>query len=585
MKSQYPEAAKAIQNWITQQKLPPGSNLPSGRSLAKKLGFSRSTFGRACQDLITQGLLFRTGYKLKVGRETSRPIEGTIYLVSHSDAILAVTEKIFREREVKFKKIKLLSLIKGNLIHNLRKLIEEKPDGLLLWLPNWIEGLEDVLESTPIPIVVCADGMPLHLKVDSCGMDLYRGTEIALQHLVELGHRQIAHITHQKPLAHEKVITDSYRKICRDLDLKHSANQIWTVKTFNHEESYRNTLLDQLKQHPEVTAVLATCCVPFFGTIAQTTHDIAMVGIYELHTHSHLTSVALPDGGISVLQSACNQMILLIQKQEAGLPRPFSNHAFFLPALTIRASSRKRSAQNHSLKTQVTTPTSQLSPWESWRQTYPPLKQSGNYWRQLDLSKLANHKLSHTNGWLGDLPLLHFPPGLHSVHGVPFDVIDPVHNQGQNVITFQSPHSHSTYGEKLPSTVKIPIKKCTKALYFLHGCGWAKYQEPFAEYLLHFQDGKSLSIPLIPVGEQRKSKQKLFKANLQDWWPTQEPMNFPQALHATVFNPVNPQEYERYLYTLEWINPRPKEVLSCIEVRVDPKAGPALGLIAVTALF
>ena len=62
-------------------------------------------------------------------------------------------------------------------------------------------------------------------------------------------------------------------------------------------------------------------------------------------------------------------------------------------------------------------------------------------------------------------------------------------------------------------------------------------------------------------------------------------MDYPHAHHVTIFNPADPIEYERYLYTLEWLNPRPMDEISEIEVRVDPKAGPTLALIAVTALI
>lgn len=75
-----------------------------------------------------------------------------------------------------------------------------------------------------------------------------------------------------------------------------------------------------------------------------------------------------------------------------------------------------------------------------------------------------------------------------------------------------------------------------------------------------------------------------LKPNLQDWWPEYEPQAFPHAMYATIFNPADTLAYERTLYTLEWINPRPKEEISRIEVRVNPDAGPALALIAVTAL-
>jgi hypothetical protein len=73
--------------------------------------------------------------------------------------------------------------------------------------------------------------------------------------------------------------------------------------------------------------------------------------------------------------------------------------------------------------------------------------------------------------------------------------------------------------------------------------------------------------------------------NLQDWWEGYPQVDFSHAHRVTVFDPANPGAYERTLYTLEWINPRPEEALTFIEVKVDPKAGPTLALIAVTALL
>jgi hypothetical protein len=52
-----------------------------------------------------------------------------------------------------------------------------------------------------------------------------------------------------------------------------------------------------------------------------------------------------------------------------------------------------------------------------------------------------------------------------------------------------------------------------------------------------------------------------------------------------VFNRAEPGIHERLLYSLEWINPEPEEEIATIEVRVDPKAGPTLALIAITALL
>ena len=194
--------------------------------------------------------------------------------------------------------------------------------------------------------------------------------------------------------------------------------------------------------------------------------------------------------------------------------------------------------------------------------------------------------MTQERSWLGKDPLLHFSPGLRSVHEIPFTVIDAKNNEGHSVVTFRSPHTHLSKGTPLPISVQIPVNQCAKAFYFLHACGWVKWQEPFAKYIIHFKNGKIVKIPLIPIGHQRKNKLTLrFKPNIQDWWRTHEALDFPHAMYATVYNPAVPQEYERLLYTLEWINPHPKDEIDCIKVQVDPKAGPTLALIAITALI
>ena len=57
MKIQYPEAARVIQNWIMLQKLPAGAPLPPARSLADQFGFKLTTTERACNILISKGLI------------------------------------------------------------------------------------------------------------------------------------------------------------------------------------------------------------------------------------------------------------------------------------------------------------------------------------------------------------------------------------------------------------------------------------------------------------------------------------------------------------------------------------------------
>ena len=147
------------------------------------------------------------------------------------------------------------------------------------------------------------------------------------------------------------------------------------------------------------------------------------------------------------------------------------------------------------------------------------------------------------------------------------------------------PYHHES--KKLPIKTKFPLDCPVKALYFLHGCGFAK-PVSFAEYIMHFKNGKNETVQLIPIGispELARKRLGKLKPNIQDWWVEFEQQDFPHSMHAIVFNQADPTEYERYLYTLEWINPRPKDEVDFIEIRVNPKAGPTLALIAITALL
>jgi hypothetical protein len=274
------------------------------------------------------------------------------------------------------------------------------------------------------------------------------------------------------------------------------------------------------------------------------------------------------------------------------LPARPPHHTLFSPELIDRGSTRALKQTEPDAKAKAWKVSSEqppsISPWESLRRIYPFLNKSLSHgWQQFDLSQLANHSITREHGWLGNVPLLHFSPGLRSIHGVPFRVIDENLNGGRAVVTFLSPQTHSTQGKTLPKKVKLPVSRRVKALYFLHGCGWAN-SLPFAKYIMHFKNGKASTVPLIPFGPSSQLALKhlgRLKPNIQDWWPLSEPQDFPHAMHAVVFNAADPMEYERYLYTLEWINPRPGDEVSHVEVRVDPKAGTTLALIAVTALL
>ena len=598
MKSQYREAAAAIHSWMMKQGLRPGATLPSSRLLAAQLGFSPKISDRACQELISKGILVRTGYKLfaGAGNPSHPPVGGIVYVVSYWDGFLKLAGRILTERGVHHRAVNLTADMLRNPRSVFKKIFSEKPAGVIYWTPEWMDGMETAFVSEKTPIVICTNGVPPEVNLNVVEMDIHRATQKALRHLHELGHRQIAHVS--TPGFVDREIADCYRYICLQMGLKSSASNIWEVDP-RDEAVIRGEILRQHKLHPEVTALFAGDRVfDVVESIFKVPKELSVIGL----TGSTQTAFQFRDGGEALALWCCTDLISQIQTLESGRPARPKNRVFFVPELIDCGSTRaltrneqgkmksdegERPREPQSPGSSGDSPSQTISPWDSWRRIYPSLNKSRSpRWRQFDLSKLANHSMTREHGWLGSEPLLHFSPGLRPIHGVPFQVINENLNGGRAVVTFRSPRTHSARGEELPIRVKLPVERRVKALYFLHGCGWAR-SLPFAEYIMHFKNGKTSIIPLVALGpspQMARNRPGLMKPNIMDWWPLSAPRDFPHAMHAVVFNPADPMEYERYLYTLEWINPRPKDEVGFIEIRVDPKAGPTLALVAVTAL-
>ena len=592
MKSRYPEAAQAIRDWVTSRKLPSGAGLPSIRVLAETLGFKPTITERACQSLISGGFLWRKGYKLFVGAGNAgrAPTEGVVYVLSYIEEFTRAAGRILTDLRVNHRLVELSWGRHTSPLPSLRKALKEKPAGVILWTRAFGKGFEKALEKETTPMVICSD-VPIEVNQSLVQMDLLRGIEKAMKHLVGLGHRHIAHVSGSRtePLYCE--IADCYRAVCSKMNMKQCALAIWQSEN-NSLESLRETMVEQHNRHPEVTALIAEALLASHAMkIFKVPTEMSVVGIYGDHSDKRSpTLVTLPDPVECMALQACTEIVSQIQAIEAGLPRKPVRRALFVPDLIVRGSTRALAGRDLGRSPVGGSPETPApgSPWDSWRKTYPYLQRNRSHnWLQLDLSGLANHSMTREHGWLGHEPLLHFSPGLRSIHGVPFHVIKEGRNGGRAVLTFRSPHTHSTRGKELPLAVKIPVRGCVKALYFLHGCASAQ-PVPFAEYIMHFKTGKKSKVPLVPCGAalRRGHRQNgKLKPNLQDWWPRFEQQDFPHAFHATIFNPADPEDYERTLYSLEWINRWPKEEVSHIEVRVNPKAGPVLALIAVTALM
>ena len=588
MKSQCLVAAEIIEQWVLSENLSPGTVLPSGRALATRFGLTLGTVCRACLVLVSRGRLQRNGYKLVVSvpQEGIRRVEGSIYVVSYYDRFNSAADRFLAERGINHM-VKQLSWTKdADLGPVLRAILAKKPTGVILSLPTIKKRFESLVEGSEIPLVICTDGQ--HKSKWSSGQtDFYRGTENALTHLYELGHRHIAHLMLADRIM-GKELAECFRTVCLRLKLEPI---LWKMDT-DFEDAAEEAILQGRRRNPEVTALFGPQQVAVATRILAVPQDLSVVVCLSdpamATVRPALTGVEVSDpDGISLW--ACTEMISQLQTIQSGRPPKRSTRAFFVPELVVRESTQALpSARRSRAKAPQSSP-ARIDPQETWRNKYTFLKKAGSgQWLQLDLSRAVNHSMRRQNGWLGDAPLEHFPPGLRLIHGIPFQILDEDRNVGHAVVTFRSPHSHSAGDEALPTTVRVQVCSRTRALYFLHGCGYAK-PVAFAEYEMNYQDRATVSVPLIPLGSSRKIAQKRLGAlrpNLQDWWPQgYEHEDFPHAHRAIVFDSVNPSAYERFLYSLEWLNPRPNEEVSFVDVRVDPEAGPTLALIAVTALL
>ena len=181
---------------------------------------------------------------------------------------------------------------------------------------------------------------------------------------------------------------------------------------------------------------------------------------------------------------------------------------------------------------------------------------AGEQWFQVDLSKQANMGLADETandgrgGWTDEGPendLRYFPTGLLDLYGVPFRIVDPATSGGKAVITLRAGAGPGTRTNRpeFPRAVTIPVGRRSNALYFLTAAGWASEKVNIANLTVRYADGQSASVPLT-VGQ-----------NLLNWWDT--------PLANSENSRFVPARKDRFLYAVQWLNPRPDAPIESVE--------------------
>jgi hypothetical protein len=291
------------------------------------------------------------------------------------------------------------------------------------------------------------------------------------------------------------------------------------------------------------------------------------------------------------------------EQRQLGAPREPSSFQM-LPRLVVRESTRavegwsvdKRVAMQEAVPMSPLTNTAPLDGMT--KRPYPLVTKAAlsdqPRFVSVDLRPYVNRPLIFRRGWLGDIPLRCLPVGTHEIHGVPFEVLGGPNRADGGAIIFQSTINTTGSARKLPDRLTIPLNGPVEAVYILHGCGYAKPMQPFATYSFHSKKGVVGKVPLVSLGRKNfntggvspSSDGAGLSANIQDWWSDFPHEDFPHACMAPMVEHDEANRVNRhvFLYTLEWINPSPKQPLTHMEIEVDPSVTTTLGMLAVTVV-
>ena len=208
--------------------------------------------------------------------------------------------------------------------HYLQLLRQKRVDGIIAVpnLGNKNADLWELLLKQEMPIVSILRRLPVN-KSPYVIVDNYRGGYMATRHLIEMGHKKIAHLAGPEmlPLSHAR--KQGYMDALHESGLGvHKA--LIKITNFNFNDGYKKTL-HLVKSNPEITAIFASADIVAIGAIQairqmnlRVPEDIAVIGFDDLFFASFsevpLSSIAQPKYEIGV--RAAQKMLDLLDDKE-----------------------------------------------------------------------------------------------------------------------------------------------------------------------------------------------------------------------------------------------------------------------------
>lgn len=262
MTLRYEEAMDRFRRYVSEQHPSNHTRLPTEREFAQMFDISRPTVNKAIACLIAEGVLRRDGYKLFLAGDPP-PVVGppaVMLLVAQSlmvnrEGPLDAGRVAARERLSHT--IPVLTRDRDDERETLRRLLRQKISGFAIW-PHGPDCNVDLLSEfrhKGTPFVLCDQEID---PFDFVGTDNEAGTAMAVRHLVERGHRNIAYLTRSLSFSSLTRRCKGYRQACHAAGLAKAADQIIEISDSAFLKGSSEAFVTLRKRFPRATAFVAS---------------------------------------------------------------------------------------------------------------------------------------------------------------------------------------------------------------------------------------------------------------------------------------------------------------------------------------
>ena len=296
-----------------------GQRIPDEKTLAQAFQVGRGTVRRALADLEGEGLIVRRKGKGTFVAGASRPNGGDV----PSIGVLVWSEAFFSEvtrgaSEEAHARGYLLSLASSgvrkwdedfydvasgdprSIFESMAQREKELIDafgnagisGLLIAASSYPDpNLERIEDRLGVPVVLLVSMRQSGLEF--VRVDNFEGAGLAVRHLYDLGHRSIAHITHEAvpDMASRPERLTGFREYCTLCGLPSEACPVLSVPTF-HGDTLQRLMADFIRDHPSVTAYF--CYSDYFAA-----HLVRAALALGLRVGEDISVVGLDDSDIA----------------------------------------------------------------------------------------------------------------------------------------------------------------------------------------------------------------------------------------------------------------------------------------------